>query len=634
MAHIFISYKRKNKERVYSLIKKIESNTGVKCWVDLDGIESSVQFASKICAAIDNAEVILFMHSSEHLLIDFENDWTIKELNYAHARKKSIILVKLDNSPLENIFLMEYGSKNNIDSNDPLQVEKLILDLRHIFNLPQNKVNIKDIVNTIKLKIIVDETCNIFLDGVKQKKASKGIPTYIDNIKRNSDYTLTFISLAYKGSQIIREIHTNSLQEYETITISFAEVRRQQKDQVQKQREENRKKKSEHREKEGILKQVLNTYDSYSEIKSGMIVVYLNNKVGFVDKRGFEIIPCKYENATFFQGEFASVSISNKWGIINKEGKEIVQIFSDSPCWMSFDGIHYISSKNGRYTISSIYDSIPSTFPYSAIKLLKDFPYYIVKIDSIWYIVNGKGEPAILNNNAMAINGCRNYYISTFIKSSDIMEICYPPLIVQDTQSRRFGYYNKRLEQTIPYIDEGSDRSSFRDDIVITKTNGKMALVNIENGSYVIPPIYDNIYHYYFDDGIDRFRISNSSSNAFCTYHFQDGNYIADNDTYNDYHRIGGQQGICNINGEIIIPMYFQLITIEDYKKQPFFICYQLDNLVISYLPSHYSNATMSIKHTFDKEKSKVYIYSIHGDLLKIVSYSNYEDISSIMNEL
>lgn len=42
----------------------------------------------------------------------------------------------------------------------------------------------------------------------------------------------------------------------------------------------------------------------------------------------------------------------------------------------------------------------------------------------------------------------------------------------------------------------------------------------------------------------------------------------------------------------------------------------------------------MSIKHTFDKEKSKVYIYSIHGDLLKIVSYSNYEDISSIMNEL
>ena len=27
-----------------------------KCWVDLDGIETSAQFASKICTAIDRAE--------------------------------------------------------------------------------------------------------------------------------------------------------------------------------------------------------------------------------------------------------------------------------------------------------------------------------------------------------------------------------------------------------------------------------------------------------------------------------------------------------------------------------------------------------------------------------------------------
>lgn len=130
MERIFISYKRANKDKVYPLVERIEKELGVKCWVDLDGIESSAQFASKICTAIDNADVVLFMHSSIHLDIDFENDWTIDELNYAHSTKKRVLLVKLDDAPLKNIFLMKYGAKNNIDSNVPEQMEKMFRDLR------------------------------------------------------------------------------------------------------------------------------------------------------------------------------------------------------------------------------------------------------------------------------------------------------------------------------------------------------------------------------------------------------------------------------------------------------------------------------------------------------------------------
>lgn len=129
MEKIFISYKRADKERVFPIVRRIEKVLKLKCWVDLDGIESSEQFASKICTAIDNAEVVLFMHSSAHLNIDFEKDWTIKELNYAQATGKRVVLVKLDDAPLKNIFLMNYGSTNNIDSNVPEQMEKLFNDL-------------------------------------------------------------------------------------------------------------------------------------------------------------------------------------------------------------------------------------------------------------------------------------------------------------------------------------------------------------------------------------------------------------------------------------------------------------------------------------------------------------------------
>ena len=139
MAQIFISYKRTDKDKVFPLVKSIENELGCKCWVDLDGIESSVQFASVICRAIDNAEVVLFMHSAVHLSIDYENDWTVKELNYAQQKSKRVVLVRLDGAPLDNIFLMNYGSKNNIDSRDPLQFEKLLNDLRSWLQLPQHK---------------------------------------------------------------------------------------------------------------------------------------------------------------------------------------------------------------------------------------------------------------------------------------------------------------------------------------------------------------------------------------------------------------------------------------------------------------------------------------------------------------
>ena len=140
-ARIFISYKRKNKKKVFSIVNKIESQLGVKCWIDLDGIESSSQFRNKICNAIDNSDIVLFMHSSVHLSIDFQKDWTIKELGYAEEKGKKVILIKLDDAPLDKDFLMEYGTKNNIDSRDETQFQKLLRDLKVLLDLPQQAQN-------------------------------------------------------------------------------------------------------------------------------------------------------------------------------------------------------------------------------------------------------------------------------------------------------------------------------------------------------------------------------------------------------------------------------------------------------------------------------------------------------------
>lgn len=131
MARIFISYKRVDKKTVFELKDKIEISLGEKCWIDLDGIESDAQFVNVIISAINKASIILFMYSNAHNLIqDINNDWTIRELNFAQEKGKRIIFVNLDKTPLTDWFLLMFGMKQQIDATSKEAVVKLLEDLR------------------------------------------------------------------------------------------------------------------------------------------------------------------------------------------------------------------------------------------------------------------------------------------------------------------------------------------------------------------------------------------------------------------------------------------------------------------------------------------------------------------------
>ncbi|MDL2299619.1 WG repeat-containing protein, partial [Bacteroides sp. OttesenSCG-928-E20] len=55
-----------------------------------------------------------------------------------------------------------------------------------------------------------------------------------------------------------------------------------------------------------------------------LILVTLNDKYGFVNEQGKEVVPCKYNDANSLQDGIANVCSNNKWGIIDASGKEIV----------------------------------------------------------------------------------------------------------------------------------------------------------------------------------------------------------------------------------------------------------------------------------------------------------------------
>ncbi len=134
---VFISYKRVDKDRVFAIKDFIERGLGGDvdgknyCWIDLEGIESDAQFANVIIRAINRADIFLFMYSATHSeIVDFENDWTVKEINFAQMKKKRIVFVNIDGSALSDWFALLFGTKQQVDGTDKEALQRLCNDMR------------------------------------------------------------------------------------------------------------------------------------------------------------------------------------------------------------------------------------------------------------------------------------------------------------------------------------------------------------------------------------------------------------------------------------------------------------------------------------------------------------------------
>lgn len=85
---------------------------------------------TSLSKAINECEIILFMYSKAHSkIVDFEKDWTIRELNFASSKNKKIVFVNLDGSPLTDEFVFDYGTKQQIDGQSNDSLKRLVQDL-------------------------------------------------------------------------------------------------------------------------------------------------------------------------------------------------------------------------------------------------------------------------------------------------------------------------------------------------------------------------------------------------------------------------------------------------------------------------------------------------------------------------
>ncbi len=123
---IFISYSRRDLELVSTIKSEIEKVTNARCWMDLEGIEAGTpRFTKAIVDSIKNCRIFLFMCTEQSQ----NSKFALRELNYASNHREHVVIVRIDDRPLNDEFEFLYDLTDSIEWNNHPQRKKLFRDI-------------------------------------------------------------------------------------------------------------------------------------------------------------------------------------------------------------------------------------------------------------------------------------------------------------------------------------------------------------------------------------------------------------------------------------------------------------------------------------------------------------------------
>jgi hypothetical protein len=129
-------------------------------------------------------------------------------------------------------------------------------------------------------------------------------------------------------------------------------------------------------------------YDEAYYFYNDIALVKLNNKYGYIDKSGKEIIPFKYEDAFDFCEGFGLVKFNDKYGFVNKSGKEVISIIYDDA--NDFSENYALVKQNNKYGYINKLGNIVIPIIYDKAYDFKD-GYGVILFDKTKYCVDKDG---------------------------------------------------------------------------------------------------------------------------------------------------------------------------------------------------------------------------------------------------
>lgn len=477
---IFISYSRRNLDRVKAIKKEIEQATDAECWMDLNAIESgATQFTQDIVDGIKSCRVFLFMLSKESQ----NSKFALRELNFAMKRaesdkQKHVVIVNIDDCHMTDEFEFMYSLTDTISWNNQPQHNKLLRDLKGwLKGSNDNKQADLVVINDgtqpliISIKGILGNKyvqCLLFLIAVgfillfsikSCRSTSKESP--IELQAENSE----FATMLYDVKDSISGLW-GFMDETGKLVIPYNW-------------------KAAHRFTEGLAG-VKDSTDLY----------------GFIDTSGTLVIPCQWKLASGFCDGFAYV-INEKglWGYIDKSGKEVI------PCkWKTarsfYDGLAWVEDENGlRGFIDKRGKVIIPFLWYLTLDFSEGLAAVCDQASSNWGFIDKTGKLVIpymwmsadsfSDGLACVTDGHRNHYYID--KTGNVVISCVGEyawtfsegLVAWESETGRYGYVDTKGKTVIPC--QWKFAREFSEGLAaVLDNNNKWGYIN-KTGELVIP---------------------------------------------------------------------------------------------------------------------------------------------------
>ena len=211
------------------------------------------------------------------------------------------------------------------------------------------------------------------------------------------------------------------------------------------------------------------------------ICVGLDGKYGFIDNKGNEIIPLKYDYALEFSEGLAAVQFKDKWCYIDKSGNEVVSLKSYDKVKRFYDGLAIVELNNKQGFIDkSGNEVIP--LKYKFVNTFSDGLARVILNDKYGFIDKNGNEVIPLK-----------YDLAGDFK--DGLALVY--------LNDKYGFIDKNGNEIIPLkYDFAGD---FKEGLARVSLNDKQGFID-KSGNEVIPLKYDVVDG--FSEGLARFRFN------------------------------------------------------------------------------------------------------------------------------
>lgn len=279
-----------------------------------------------------------------------------------------------------------------------------------------------------------------------------------------------------------------------------------------------------------VTKRVGESYESVGEYSdSGLALVKLRGKYGFIDEEGREVIPLQFDEVGVEMWErcatYISVRLNGKWGMIDREGKMVLNpVYDKIRSYLFEDETLVCASKDGKYGCVDIGGKVLVPFEYKELQngFFYDQPAFARKGNKYGFIDR--------NNNIVA-----PFKYSTARPLGLVTELA--PVSVNG----KYGYIDKTGREVIPLQYDFAD--DFCSGVAAVVKNGKVGFID-ESGAVVLPFQYDAEY-----SSDEMGKILKGS------YFFNDVGVVLK----------GGKRGIIDRQGNTVVPFDYDKGTIDLY---------------------------------------------------------------------